>query len=951
MARRTKTGNASEPLREELTVRRLRARLEAQSLRGALKAQKAMLSTYAAADRGRKNKDWRAPGTSATQIVVEDSATLNARARQMVRDNWAAKSAIRAFARNVIGCGIIPIPQARDDAGKLDDAFNRQLMLDFWLWAGDKDACDIERRQTLWQKQWLGESERATVGEMFLIWDYRAPLKPSGQIDMSRPVGLRIQSFEPEQLDTTITAYMGNRVAGGVEIDADGAAVAYHVFPGNPNDYLLSQQRKSVRVPTQMVFHCFRQERVGQVRGVTELTAVLQDLRDLARYKDANLWRAIMEACIGMVIRQPAPSSTSGVGLGIGPRQPGDTGTTPSGMPTFDMVPGMVARLGEGEDITPIIPQAPGNGYEPFTRQTLRGAAAGTGISYGQISRDFTQGTYSGQRQEMLEDRKEFEPLHELHAHNWILPLFRLWVGLYVAEGRVDDSRAVAFAENPSRFYGADYVAPPATWIDPEKEANAIEKMIRLGLMTREEAAHMRGMRLTDILDKIAAERKEAQSRGIALIEQSDDVQIAFQRNVIDAMVRKDSTSADVIANSTDVGALLKSAGIPTRPDYQQPWIPVVAQAGPLVSGDTIKDEDGNVVGGDVVAPTLPPVQPVIPPSETPKPEPAAKLAVVQPAAPFEVPDYRPAVAGEPPRCELCRFFVNGKCTAYDFVPDPQYVCDAFETVPLAERAEIQGRPVIGGPGVPEGERPMDDPRSSFLDEATRGVLAEKAGLDWVTINGVHVLIGDDGTITEGPKGFVGKKPSEIGNSESQGAADHASDAPKQDQPKAQRMTPDEARVVRWWVTGGTPMQEIREYHTHPSDFWGLRAEQVADRAKTLKRALDKTPTFQGVVYRGVEGSRIRSVKPGATIRMETFHSTSKKPETAAFFASAKERPTVLELKLNGKGSHDLTSLRVGRSAKEQEVVLDKGTSFKVIEAGTRKIGKEEVSYVRAEQQ
>lgn len=50
---------------------------------------------------------------------------------------------------------------------------------------------------------------------------------------------------------------------------------------------------------------------------------------------------------------------------------------------------------------------------------------------------------------------------------------------------------------------------------------------------------------------------------------------------------------------------------------------------------------------------------------------------------------------------------------------------------------------------------------NAYLD-----MLAESAGVDlregWVTIDGTHVFIGEDGTITKGPKALVGKHQSEL---------------------------------------------------------------------------------------------------------------------------------------------------------------------------------------------
>ena len=65
----------------EVKLREARARFELQALRGAAKAQKAMLAVYAAADRGRRNKDWRAPNVSADAAIIPDLPVLCARVR------------------------------------------------------------------------------------------------------------------------------------------------------------------------------------------------------------------------------------------------------------------------------------------------------------------------------------------------------------------------------------------------------------------------------------------------------------------------------------------------------------------------------------------------------------------------------------------------------------------------------------------------------------------------------------------------------------------------------------------------------------------------------------------------------------------------------------------------------------------------------------------------------
>lgn len=61
-------------------------------------------------------------------------------------------------------------------------------------------------------------------------------------------------------------------------------------------------------------------------------------------------------------------------------------------------------------------------------------------------------------------------------------------------------------------------------------------------------------------------------------------------------------TLTGVIANSTDLGQLVEKTGLPRYAAYTEPFVPVVAPAGNLVSGNVVKDAAGDVVGGGILA-------------------------------------------------------------------------------------------------------------------------------------------------------------------------------------------------------------------------------------------------------------------------------------------------------------------------------------------------------------
>jgi len=77
--------------------------------------------------------------------------------------------------------------------------------------------------------------------------------------------------------------------------------------------------------------------------------------------------------------------------------------------------------------------------------------------------------------------------------------------------------------------------------------------------------------------------------------------QLAFRREVVKLFLA-DGTINDVIYNAVEIQKLLEAVNLPTEPGYEEPWIPVVAQPGNLVTGEPIKDSEGDVVGSEVIA-------------------------------------------------------------------------------------------------------------------------------------------------------------------------------------------------------------------------------------------------------------------------------------------------------------------------------------------------------------
>lgn len=506
MAKRNRRTPEELAQADEAKVRRLRAKLEGEYL-------KHQLSYYGAADRGRRSKDWKAPPSSADQALVPELPVIVARSRHAVANTWVGKAAMRAQRRNVVGRGIEVVPTAHDDNGQELTVLNAAAGKAWLRWTSDRNQCHIQRRLTFWQMQRTMCSEEYSAGTGFVIWSYQ----PENQ-----GTGFQLQFAEVEQLDRTLNSFNGNEVRAGVEIDRFGAAIAYHFYQRNPNDYAFTWGLKSERIDAGRVFPYMNPERVSQTLGEPHLAAVLRDVRDLSSYDEATLYRARMESCIGFGIKKNAPTTQGPLTL---PRVTGDTGTTATGMRTFDFTPGMVAELLPGEDLVPFLPTTPGNQYDPFTTRRLRNIGAGIGLSYGALTRH-NDANYSAARQDMLEDGREIEPQQDALVDQFICPTYERWYFFAVVAG-ILPLTVEEFMADPMRYVEAEYIPPARLWIDPEKEWNAFEKAIKNRAITRREIDAMRGKRHSVVLRQIAAEREEAKRIGIVYPEDQEQQQAA----------------------------------------------------------------------------------------------------------------------------------------------------------------------------------------------------------------------------------------------------------------------------------------------------------------------------------------------------------------------------------------------------------------------------------------
>ena len=191
----------------------------------------------------------------------------------------------------------------------------------------------------------------------------------------------------------------------------------------------------------------------------------------------------------------------------------GEGSADANGVALAGLEPGTLQILEPGEDIKFSAPADVGSSYAEFMRQQFRAVAAAMGITYEMLTGDLTQVNYSSIRAGLLEFRRRCEALqHGVLVHQLCRPIWRAWMDQAVLEGAID---LPAYRQDRRGFQAAKWIPQGWSWVDPQKEFNAMKLAIRAGLMSRSEAISGNGYDAEDVDREIASDNARADALGL----------------------------------------------------------------------------------------------------------------------------------------------------------------------------------------------------------------------------------------------------------------------------------------------------------------------------------------------------------------------------------------------------------------------------------------------------
>lgn len=468
--------------------------------------------SYAGAAHGRTTSDWVAMSTSADAELYTSLRPLRNRVRQLCRDNEHAKQALRLISNNIVGRGIGFQSEVLTGGGKLNKRVNDKIEAAWARWGVGK------RCHTAGKLSWAA-IQRQVIAAVAADGEVLIRLVRRKFADSRIPLALEV--IEADQLVDNWTGRApgtNNEVRMGVEVDEWLRPVAYWMHPRHPGDNMVQtvpQTNDYKRVPAEEIIHVAVWDRPNQTRGVSWFHAAMTQLRHIGGAAEAEIVRARASASVmGFVTTQDSDLPTDEVDSG--------TDDVVDGERVWDMSAGTIHELAPGETFTGFNPSSANAALDPFMRFMLRGVAAGIGLSYESLSRDYSQSNYSSSRLALLDDRDHWRVLQAWLIETLHQPVFEAWLELAVLSGELN---LPAFESDPEIYQAVRWLPRGWDWVDPQREVLAAQASVRAGFASVAEVIAAKGGDWEDVFKQ--RERELAMAAECGLVFDTDPAKVA----------------------------------------------------------------------------------------------------------------------------------------------------------------------------------------------------------------------------------------------------------------------------------------------------------------------------------------------------------------------------------------------------------------------------------------
>jgi lambda family phage portal protein len=427
-------------------------------------------------------------------ISSGDSATLPNlrvsldRTRDVIRNDPHAAAGVMRLVDMLVGAGwqCVPTPDARALGvdPKVARDLGRKIRSEWRLFSRDpRKFNDARRSLSLNGQLRLAARTFATAGEACAVLKYdRKRVEQKGaryatcvaQVDPDR-------LCNPKNMPDTL------QIRGGVEFDADGVPVGYHIRNAHIGDWWAAVKSQTwTRIESETAWgrpvfiHAFEPEREDQTRAITPFAALISRLRMIGKHADLEIANATANALFAAFVESDLPAEEVAQRLAAGSnggavrasyvdkvvehytKHPAMLG----GVRIPVMMPGSKVTLNGTSRATTAFPA--------FQAAFLQSIASALGLSYEQLAMDWSRTNYSSARAALNEVWRTIKRLQAVFAEQYVQPIYFAFLEEAFDKGYVvAPAGAPDFWDMPEAYVAARWIGPGRGYVDPVKEAEA----------------------------------------------------------------------------------------------------------------------------------------------------------------------------------------------------------------------------------------------------------------------------------------------------------------------------------------------------------------------------------------------------------------------------------------------------------------------------------------------
>ncbi|QDM26990.1 phage portal protein [Tardiphaga sp. vice304] len=469
---------------------------------------------------------WRPFGASADAAVLPNRDLTAARVDDLIRNDPHAVSGVASLVDMLIGAGLrrsskpdmraLGLNPKKEQDRAVARALAESIETEWRTFVEDPlRRCDAQRRLSMNGIFRLLCRTSVIRGEATAVMGWK---EGKGRYATC------VRVIDPDRL-TNPTGYPDcAKMRGGIEFTEDGEPVAYHVRNSHPGDFYsnypngLSWTRIPRSTPTgrPVFIHGFEPDRADQARAISPFAALMQRMRMIGKFADTELASAMVNALFAAFVKSNLPVDAVNQSF-----TPNTATFADKRMDHWEKNPAMlngvrIPVMPVGDEIALNSSTRETSTFPAFQTAFLQSIAAAMGISYEQISADWSQVNYSSARAALNEVWRHVQTVSSAFYEQVVDPIYFAVMEEAFDRGYVEMPKgAPDFWDVPGAYLKGRWIGPGRGYVDPVKEAEGASMRMGAMISTLEAECADQGRDLEETLDQIAREEEMLKERSL----------------------------------------------------------------------------------------------------------------------------------------------------------------------------------------------------------------------------------------------------------------------------------------------------------------------------------------------------------------------------------------------------------------------------------------------------